>query len=91
MDSAHRGLIPDTELELGFSQGKSNTKCFKVALPGEWLDAQRAYEIGYVTQIVDPEYLMKAAIGEAKTFERLRFFTSLDKGIALLWSHKECC
>ena len=66
---SHRGLIADTGAgtwllprQIGIQQA------LRLLYSGEWLDAQRAYEIGYVTQIVEPENLMQAAIEEAKIF-----------------------
>ena len=90
---SHRGLIADTGAgtwllprQIGIQQA------LRLLYSGEWLDAQRAYEIGYVTQIVEPENLMQAAIEEAKIFlQGLRLFASSDEGTALLWPHKESC
>ena len=62
----HRGLVPDTGAaswllpkQIGF------TEAFRLVISGEFMSAERALEIGYVTAVVEPDKLIDAALEEA--------------------------
>jgi enoyl-CoA hydratase len=66
---AHRGLIPDTGAGTWLLPRQIGIQnALKLLYSGEWLNASTALEIGYVSEIVDPDQLMAAAIAEAKKY-----------------------
>jgi enoyl-CoA hydratase/carnithine racemase len=67
----HRGLIPDTGAaswllprQIGF------TAALRLVLSGEFLSADEALAIGYVSAVVEPDTVVEAACAEARRLSR---------------------
>src|SRR5215469_17027671 len=66
---AHRGLVPDTgagSWVLPRLIGPS--RALQLLYTGAFLEAEDAYRIGYVTELVEPSNLLDAALAEARRY-----------------------
>jgi enoyl-CoA hydratase/carnithine racemase len=67
----HRGLVPDTGAGTWLlPRLLGPQKALQLLYSGEFLPAEEAYAIGYVSQIVEPENLLAAAYAEAEKYLR---------------------
>jgi len=65
----HRGLVPDTGAGSWLLPRVVGVQtAARLLFSGEFLSAQQALEIGYVSQLVEPEALAEAARAEARRF-----------------------
>lgn len=82
---AHRGLVPDTGAgSWVLPRLIGPARALRLLYSGDFLDAQRAYEIGYANEIVAPEALMDTARAEAKKYLASSPF-SLTRMKRLVW------
>jgi enoyl-CoA hydratase/carnithine racemase len=66
---AHRGLVPDTGAGTWLLPRLIGLPAaLRLLYSGEFIDAQQALALGYVTQVVEPEALPDAALAEAHRF-----------------------
>ncbi len=67
----HRGLVPDTGAASWLLPRQIGlTAALRLVLSGEFLSAQAALELGYVTAVVDPGSVVDAACAEARSLSR---------------------
>src|SRR5439155_16527450 len=68
---AHRGLVPDTGAGTWLLPKLIGLPAaLRLLYSGDFLDAQSALELGYVTKVVEPDELQTAAREEAQRFLR---------------------
>src|SRR5438067_521712 len=66
---AHRGLVPDTGAGSWLLPRLIGLPAaLRLLYWGEFIDAQQALDLGYVTQVVEPEELQDAALEEARGY-----------------------
>mgnify|MGYP001158123383 FL=1 len=66
---SHRGLVPDTGAGSWLLPRQIGIQpALRLLYSGEWLEAETALELGYVSEVVEPKDLMKAAFDEARTY-----------------------
>lgn len=66
---AHRGLVPDTGAGTWLLPRLIGLPAaLRLLYSGEFIDAQQALELGYVSQVVEPEALQDAALEEARGY-----------------------
>jgi enoyl-CoA hydratase len=65
----HRGLVPDTGAGTWLlPRLLGPQKALQLLYSGDFLSAEEAYAIGYVSQLVEPENLLAAAYAEAEKY-----------------------
>ncbi len=65
----HRGLVPDTGAGTWLlPRLLGPQKALQLLYSGDFLSAEEAYAIGYVSQLVEPENLLDAAYAEAEKY-----------------------
>jgi enoyl-CoA hydratase len=66
---AHRGLVPDTGAGTWLlPRILGHAQALRLLYSGEFLDAERALALGYVSRVVEPEQLLEAAAELARQF-----------------------
>lgn len=66
---AHRGLVPDTGAGSWLLPRQVGLQpALRLLFSGAWLPAAEALELGYVSQVVEPDDLLEAALAEAERY-----------------------
>jgi enoyl-CoA hydratase len=83
------GLMPGWGLSQRLSRQVGPQRAKEISLSGNFLDAQRAYDLGVINRVVEPEELMPQAIALARDFAdanmdvSMQYKRLIDEGFAM--------